>query len=112
MDYLQIFLKYELNLVVQEEHYVWKLHFSWPQVSCVSGYPIRGTRAVFVTFKDSLGEVGNIMFDLFCHEKNLKSKCSLPFTCSQIQKFGFRFLTISETEAFINALKVAFKILR
>ncbi|KAF9673431.1 hypothetical protein SADUNF_Sadunf10G0023800 [Salix dunnii] len=68
-----------LNDTVLEEHYVWKLHFSWPQVSCVSGYPTRGTRAVFVTFKDSLGE---------------------------IQKFGFRFLTISETEAFINALKV------
>jgi hypothetical protein len=62
------FFKYELNLLVQEEHYVWKLHFSWPQVSCVSGYPSRGTRAVFVTFKDSLDEVGNIIFDFFCHE--------------------------------------------
>uniref|UniRef100_A0A6N2N3D1 MHD domain-containing protein n=2 Tax=Salix viminalis TaxID=40686 RepID=A0A6N2N3D1_SALVM len=68
-----------LNDTILEEHYVWKLHFSWPQVSCVSGYPARGTRAVFVSFKDSLGE---------------------------IQKFGFRFSTISETEAFICALKV------
>eukprot|EP00258_Populus_trichocarpa_P008736 XP_002314603.2 protein POOR HOMOLOGOUS SYNAPSIS 1 [Populus trichocarpa] len=68
-----------LNGTVLEEHYVWKLHFSWPQVSCVSGYPSRGTRAVFVTFKDSLDE---------------------------IQKFGFRFSTFSEAEAFINALKV------
>ncbi|KAG6757140.1 hypothetical protein POTOM_037442 [Populus tomentosa] len=64
---------------LKEEHYIWKLHFSWPQVSCVSGYPSRGTRAVFVTFKDSLDE---------------------------IQKFGFRFSTFSEADAFINALKV------
>ncbi|CAK7332597.1 unnamed protein product [Dovyalis caffra] len=72
-------LTLSLNGTVLEEHYAWKLHFSWPQVSCVSGYPARGTRAVFVTYEDSLGE---------------------------IQKFGFRFSNISEAEVFINALKV------
>ncbi|KAJ9169492.1 hypothetical protein P3X46_017679 [Hevea brasiliensis] len=61
-----------------EEHYVSKLHFTWPQVSCVSGYPPRGSRAVFVSYKDSVGE---------------------------IQKFALRFSVISEAERFINALK-------
>ncbi|KAE8023511.1 hypothetical protein FH972_009198 [Carpinus fangiana] len=58
-----------------EQHYVSKLHFSWPQVSCVSGYPARGIRAVFVSYKD------------------------------HIQKFALRFSTNYETEIFINALK-------
>ncbi|KAG8640114.1 protein POOR HOMOLOGOUS SYNAPSIS 1 isoform X2 [Manihot esculenta] len=61
-----------------EEHYVSKLHFTWPHVSCVSGYPPRGSRAVFVSYKDSAGE---------------------------IQKFALRFSVISEAERFINALK-------
>lgn len=63
---------------MQEEHYVSKLHISWPQVSCVSGFPARGTRAVFVSYRDSAAE---------------------------IEKFGLRFSTISETEAFISTLK-------
>ncbi|GAV77114.1 LOW QUALITY PROTEIN: hypothetical protein CFOL_v3_20586 [Cephalotus follicularis] len=41
---------------ILEEHYFTKLHFSWPQVSCVSGFPARGGRAVFVTYKDSAAE--------------------------------------------------------
>lgn len=67
---------------MQEEHYVSKLHISWPQVSCVSGFPARGTRAVLVSYRDSAGE---------------------------IQKFALRFSTLDETEAFISALKEILK---
>ncbi|EEF34471.1 protein POOR HOMOLOGOUS SYNAPSIS 1 isoform X1 [Ricinus communis] len=63
---------------ILEEHYVSKLHFTWPLVSCLSGYPPRGSRSLFVSYKDSLG---------------------------QIQKFALRFSVISEAETFINALK-------
>uniref|UniRef100_A0A2N9IQX1 Poor homologous synapsis 1 PH domain-containing protein n=1 Tax=Fagus sylvatica TaxID=28930 RepID=A0A2N9IQX1_FAGSY len=35
-----------------EQHYISKLHFSWPQVSCVAGFPARGIRAVFESLKD------------------------------------------------------------
>ncbi|XP_019228138.1 PREDICTED: protein POOR HOMOLOGOUS SYNAPSIS 1 [Nicotiana attenuata] len=63
---------------ILEEHYVSRLMFSWPQVSCVSGFPTRGTRAVFVSYRDSVG---------------------------QIQKFVLRFLTIYEIENFMNVLK-------
>ncbi|KAH1053526.1 hypothetical protein GLYMA_08G283200v4 [Glycine max] len=64
------------------EHYVTKLHFTWPQVSCVSGYPPRGIRTVLVSCRDSLGE---------------------------IQKFAMRFPSIYEAESFINALKEILK---
>ncbi|XP_065876129.1 protein POOR HOMOLOGOUS SYNAPSIS 1 [Euphorbia lathyris] len=64
---------------ILEEHYVSKLHFTWPQVSCLSGFsPPRGSRAVFVSYRDSLGE---------------------------FQKFAFRFASVSEAETFINELK-------
>ncbi|KAH7835289.1 hypothetical protein Vadar_024724 [Vaccinium darrowii] len=33
---------------IYEEHYISKLHFSWPHVSCVAGFPTRGTRVVFI----------------------------------------------------------------
>ncbi|KAI8527012.1 hypothetical protein RHMOL_Rhmol12G0043500 [Rhododendron molle] len=41
---------------IYEEHYISKLHFSWPRVSCVAGFPTRGTRVVFVSYRDSLGQ--------------------------------------------------------
>ncbi|CAN0929437.1 Protein POOR HOMOLOGOUS SYNAPSIS 1 [Linum grandiflorum] len=63
---------------VLEEHYVSKLHFSWPQVSCTPGYPTRGTRSVVVSYKDSAG---------------------------LIQKFAFRFSSVPESESFIATLK-------
>ncbi|KAL6351429.1 hypothetical protein AAG906_040783 [Vitis piasezkii] len=63
---------------IHEEHFISKLLFSWPQVSCVSGFPARGSRVVFVSYKDCV---------------------------SQVQKFALRFSTIYETERFINALK-------
>ncbi|XP_021901328.1 protein POOR HOMOLOGOUS SYNAPSIS 1 [Carica papaya] len=63
---------------ILEEHYVSKLNFSWPQVSCFSGFPARGCRVVIVSYKDS---------------------------ASKVQKFALRFSTICESEAFINALK-------
>lgn len=50
-----------LNLL-QEEHFISKLLFSWPQVSCVSGFPARGSRVVFVSYKDCVSQVGCSMF--------------------------------------------------
>ncbi|KAL2344377.1 hypothetical protein Fmac_005662 [Flemingia macrophylla] len=71
------------NLYIsQEEHYVSKLHFTWPQVSCVSEYPARGIRTVLVTYTDSLG---------------------------QIQKFAMRFPSIYEAESFMDVLKEILK---
>ncbi|KAL3835599.1 hypothetical protein ACJIZ3_010335 [Penstemon smallii] len=63
---------------VLEEHYISKMHFSWPQVSCVAAFPARGSKAVFVSYKDGLG---------------------------QIQKFALWFSTIFETEKFMHILK-------
>ncbi|XP_062109485.1 protein POOR HOMOLOGOUS SYNAPSIS 1 isoform X2 [Humulus lupulus] len=63
---------------MQEEHYVSRLNFAWPQASCFSGFPARGTRAVIVSYRDSVGEV---------------------------QKFALRFSTICETEAFLSSIK-------
>ncbi|XP_057417792.1 protein POOR HOMOLOGOUS SYNAPSIS 1 isoform X2 [Lotus japonicus] len=65
-----------------EEHYVSKLLFSWPQVSCVPELPARGIRTVLVSYRDSAGE---------------------------IQKFALRFPSIYETQSFINALKEILK---
>ncbi|XP_078149205.1 protein POOR HOMOLOGOUS SYNAPSIS 1-like [Carex rostrata] len=36
-----------------EEHVLYNLLFSWPQVACVPECPIRGSRAVFISFKDT-----------------------------------------------------------
>ncbi|KAL2957197.1 hypothetical protein AAZX31_18G131600 [Glycine max] len=77
-----LLLTVSLNAALLEEHYVTKLHFTWPQVSCVSGYPARGIRTVIVSYRDSLGE---------------------------IQKFAMRFPTIYEAESFINVLKEILK---
>ncbi|KDP26643.1 hypothetical protein JCGZ_17801 [Jatropha curcas] len=66
------------NEKIFEEHYVSKLQFTWPQVACVSGCPPRGSRAVFVSYKDLVGE---------------------------IQKFALRFSVTTEAETFIKALK-------
>lgn len=56
-----------------------KLHFLWPPVLCVAGFPARGIKAVFVSYRD------------------------------QIQKFALQFSTIYETDVFINALKEILK---
>ncbi|XP_057948875.1 protein POOR HOMOLOGOUS SYNAPSIS 1 [Malania oleifera] len=63
---------------IQEEHFLSKLHFSWPQVSCVSGLPPRGIRCILVSYRDS---------------------------ADQIQKFALQFPTICKTEKFICTLK-------
>jgi len=48
---------FSVKFVLQEEHYVSKLSFSWPQVSCDPGFPARGIRTVLVSYRDSRGEV-------------------------------------------------------
>ncbi|XP_038886143.1 protein POOR HOMOLOGOUS SYNAPSIS 1-like [Benincasa hispida] len=68
---------------ILEEHYLSKLHFSWPQVSCISGFPARGTRTIFGSYRDSADE---------------------------IQKFALRFSTSYETDSFVNIIKEMLKI--
>ncbi|KAL4570167.1 hypothetical protein LXL04_025818 [Taraxacum kok-saghyz] len=70
---------------VIEEHYISKLNFTWPHVSCLPGCPPRGSKIVFMSYKDHLGEA------------------STP-----IQKFAVRFLTTDETERFMNFIKEIF----
>ncbi|CAL5042876.1 unnamed protein product [Urochloa decumbens] len=64
--------------VVFEEHFVSILNFSWPQVTCVTQCPIRGSRVVFMSFCD-------------------RSK--------QIQKFAVRFPQLFDAESFLNCVK-------
>ncbi|KAK9052727.1 hypothetical protein SSX86_029357 [Deinandra increscens subsp. villosa] len=79
--YRSIILTVTLVDNVIEEHYISKLNFTWPQVSCLAGYSPRGSKVVFMSYKDQVG---------------------------QIQKFAVRFLTTDETERFINVLKETF----
>ena len=46
-----------------------KLHFSWPQVSCVAGFPARGIRAVFVSYRDQVGEA-SCLITLFVYHSH------------------------------------------
>ncbi|OAY62837.1 hypothetical protein ACMD2_14037 [Ananas comosus] len=46
----------------QEEHFVSNLHFSWPQVSRDTQCPIRGSRVVLLSYRDSSNEARE--FDL------------------------------------------------
>ncbi|KAL4638974.1 hypothetical protein ACB092_03G184600 [Castanea dentata] len=79
LSIISLFRLQLLKILGHEQHYVSKLHFSWPPVSCVAGFPSRGIKAVFVSYRDQVGE---------------------------IQKFALRFSTIYEKDVFINALKV------
>lgn len=63
---------------LHEEHYISKLNFTWPHVSCMSGFPPRGSRVVLVSYKDR---------------------------SAQIQKFALRFSAVGEIEAFMVTLK-------
>ncbi|XP_042496140.1 protein POOR HOMOLOGOUS SYNAPSIS 1 [Macadamia integrifolia] len=67
---------------IYEEHFISNLHFSWPQVSCVYQCPTKGSRVVFASYRDSVG---------------------------QIQKFALRFIASSEAKTFINVLKERLK---
>ncbi|KAF8779300.1 hypothetical protein HU200_002981 [Digitaria exilis] len=62
--------------VVFEEHFVSILNFSWPQVTCMTQCPIRGSRVVFMSFCD-------------------KTK----------QKFAVRFPQLCDAESFLNCVK-------
>ncbi|XP_048597798.1 protein POOR HOMOLOGOUS SYNAPSIS 1 [Brassica napus] len=71
-------LSVELAGKILEEHYISKLNFSWPHMTCVSGFPSRGSRAILVSYMDS----GN-----------------------EIQKFALRFSTCDAAVTFVAALK-------
>ncbi|KAG9138026.1 hypothetical protein Leryth_001289 [Lithospermum erythrorhizon] len=81
-SYYDAVLIISLNHRIMEEHSVMKLHFSWAQMSCASQTAVRGSRAIFASFKDPAG---------------------------QIQKFAMRFLDASESQSFINTLKRSLK---
>ncbi|KAC9436904.1 hypothetical protein E3N88_45847 [Mikania micrantha] len=88
--YRSIILTVTLVNNVIEEHYISKLHFTWPQVSCSTGYVPRGSKVVFMSYnQDGQARHSNLII-LF------------------IQKFAVRFLTIDGAERFINILKEAF----
>ncbi|EPS71846.1 hypothetical protein M569_02923, partial [Genlisea aurea] len=65
-----------LNL--QEQHYISKLHFSCPQLGCVSDCPARECRTVFMSYRDG------------------------------IQKFVVRFSAADEARKFIHIVKANF----
>ncbi|CAI8608745.1 unnamed protein product [Vicia faba] len=77
-----VILTVSFNGKLFEEHYVSKLNFYWPQVSCDPGFPARGIKTVLVNYRDSRAE---------------------------IQKFAMRFPSIYEVQSFISALKVTLK---
>ncbi|XP_019166621.1 PREDICTED: protein POOR HOMOLOGOUS SYNAPSIS 1 [Ipomoea nil] len=77
-DFPDQILVLSLGHKILEEHYISRLHFAWPQVSCVSGFPTRGARSVFVSYKDRAG---------------------------QVQKFALRFSIINEIEKFMIDVK-------
>ncbi|KAL1222822.1 Protein POOR HOMOLOGOUS SYNAPSIS 1 [Cardamine amara subsp. amara] len=77
-----VILSVELDGKVLEEHYISKLNFSWPQMSCVSGFPTRGSRVILVSYKDFENE---------------------------IQKFALRFSTCDAASSFVVALKEKLK---
>ncbi|XP_042008523.1 protein POOR HOMOLOGOUS SYNAPSIS 1-like isoform X2 [Salvia splendens] len=72
------FLVLSLRSKTLEVHYISKMYFSWPQISCVSGVPARGSRAVLLSYKDGAG---------------------------QMQKFALRFSDICEAEKFMTVVK-------
>ncbi|KAF8111037.1 hypothetical protein N665_0076s0042 [Sinapis alba] len=77
-----VILSVELAGKILEEHYITKLNFSWPHMTCVSGFPPRGSRAILVSYKDSANE---------------------------IQKFALRFPTCDAAVTFVAALKEKLK---
>ncbi|KAL8201325.1 hypothetical protein R6Q57_012664 [Mikania cordata] len=104
-----------VNNIIIEEHYISKLHFTWPQVSCSTGYFPRGSKVVFMSYNQDDQAIHSNLIILFvfayfcplllCFFHNITNKV---FCCLQIQKFAVRFLTIDEAERFVNVLKEAF----
>ncbi|KAB2624769.1 hypothetical protein D8674_016429 [Pyrus ussuriensis x Pyrus communis] len=56
-----------------EEHYVSNLQYVWPHVSCNPRLPSKGTRAVLVSYRDSVDEAERFMISLkkksYCKQK-------------------------------------------
>nr|VDD59171.1 unnamed protein product [Brassica oleracea] len=121
-------LSVELAGKILEEHYISKLNFSWPHMTCVSGFPSRGSRAILVSYMDSENEATSLHSILFWKFSGINilsnvlvdngsrvrySSCvieSLLFTVIvelllQIQKFALRFSTCDAAVTFVAALK-------
>ncbi|XP_021740830.1 protein POOR HOMOLOGOUS SYNAPSIS 1-like [Chenopodium quinoa] len=71
-------LTVSLQGTVVEDHFISKLQFVWPQVSCLSGFPTRGSLVVFASYVD----------------------CS-----DEKQKFAMRFSGVLEVQNFITSLQ-------
>ncbi|KAL2903342.1 Protein POOR HOMOLOGOUS SYNAPSIS 1 [Bienertia sinuspersici] len=84
-------LTVSLQGTVLEEHFISTLQFTWPQVSCLSEFPTRGSLVVLASYVDSSDEVG-YTFELL---SALMAK----------QKFAMRFPRASDVEDFITSLK-------
>ncbi|CAH8383916.1 unnamed protein product [Eruca vesicaria subsp. sativa] len=82
VDRSDVILSVELSGKILEEHYISKLNFSWPHMTCVSGFPSRGSRAILVSYMDSSNE---------------------------IQKFALRFSSCDAAVTFVAALKEKLK---
>ncbi|GER56020.1 poor homologous synapsis 1 [Striga asiatica] len=80
------------SVELAEEHYVTKMNFSWPQVSCISGFPARGSRSVFLSYKDGVGQASICL-------------STLIEMCDFMQKFALRFSAIHDSEAFMALVK-------
>ncbi|KAL6318636.1 hypothetical protein AAG906_000714 [Vitis piasezkii] len=78
----ELVLVVSLQEKIHEEHFISKLHFSWPQVSCVNECPVRGSRVIFASYSDCVG---------------------------QIQKFAMRFSAASESQSFMDSVKATMK---
>nr|GMD95452.1 protein POOR HOMOLOGOUS SYNAPSIS 1 [Ipomoea batatas] len=90
-DFSDQILLVSLGHKILEEHYISRLHFAWPQVSCVSGFPTRGARSVFVSYKDRAGQA--------------KTFSISETLLNLVQKFALRFSVIDEIEKFMIDVK-------
>ncbi|CDY54236.1 BnaC08g49930D [Brassica napus] len=91
-------LSVELAGKILEEHYISKLNFSWPHMTCVSGFPSRGSRAILVSYMDSENEATSLHSILFWKFSGIN-------ILSNIQKFALRFSTCDAAVTFVAALK-------
>ncbi|CAA7020760.1 unnamed protein product [Microthlaspi erraticum] len=102
-----VILSVDLGGVVLEEHYISKLNFSWPQMSCVSGFPPRGSRAIFVSYTDSENEMSCVSG--FPPRGSRAIFVSYTDSENEIQKFALRFSTCDAAVTFVAALKEKLK---
>ncbi|CAH1437577.1 unnamed protein product [Lactuca virosa] len=85
----------------EEEHYTSKLHFTCHHVSCLLGYPPRGSKIVFMSYKDHVGELRTSSSLI---QKDAKKKIVLGLCCpnSPSKKSTQEWGPISSSPAYRN----------